>query len=99
MALNLGPVVFTFSQAISFFVNCEGQAEAAELWEKLSAGEEKQRCGWLKDQYGISWQTIPTVLDKILNGQDPKKSREALNTMLQIDKIGSEILKPAYSEG
>src|SRR5205814_8219877 len=59
MALNGGPQ-FTFSPAISFFVKCETQQEVDELWEKLSAGGKKERCGWLKDKYGLSWQIIPS---------------------------------------
>lgn len=58
VALNGGPH-FTFSPAISFFVDCKTQEEVDELWDKLSAGGEKQQCGWLKDRYGVSWQIIP----------------------------------------
>src|SRR5262249_53582691 len=58
MALNAGPQ-FKFTEAISFFVNCETQDEVDQLWEKLSAGGEKSRCGWLKDKFGLSWQIIP----------------------------------------
>ncbi|HET9376331.1 MAG TPA: VOC family protein, partial [Chthoniobacterales bacterium] len=61
IALNGGPL-FTFSPAISFFVDCETQEEVDELWQKLSQGGETQRCGWLKDKYGISWQIIPSAL-------------------------------------
>lgn len=57
IALNGGPQ-FTFSPAISFFVNCKTQEEVDELWEKLSEGREKHQCGWLKDKYGVSWQAI-----------------------------------------
>src|SRR5712691_2585376 len=60
VALNGGPQ-FTFTPAISFFVNCETQQEVDELWEKLSEGGEKNRCGWLRDKYGLSWQIIPTA--------------------------------------
>src|SRR5215510_8675385 len=73
MALNGGPK-FKFTEAISLFVNCETQKEVDELWEKLSAGGEKSRCGWLKDKYGLSWQIIPTALGKMLGDPDPKKS-------------------------
>jgi predicted 3-demethylubiquinone-9 3-methyltransferase (glyoxalase superfamily) len=73
IALNGGPQ-FVFSPAISFFVNCETQEEVDELWEKLSAGGEKQRCGWLKDKYGVSWQVIPSALGEMLNDTDPVKS-------------------------
>jgi predicted 3-demethylubiquinone-9 3-methyltransferase (glyoxalase superfamily) len=65
IALNGGPH-FTFSPAISFLVNCEAQEEVNELWEKLSESREKQRCGWLKDKYGLSWQIVPTVLGEML---------------------------------
>src|SRR5262245_62409707 len=57
-ALNGGPQ-FSFSPAISFFVNCETQGEVDALWEKLSAGGAKNRCGWLTDKYGVTWQIIP----------------------------------------
>ena len=58
MALNGGPQ-FKFSEAISFVVNCETQEEVDEFWEKLSAGGKKDRCGWLKDEYGLSWKSFP----------------------------------------
>jgi len=74
LALNGGPQ-FTFSPAISLFVNCETQQEVDELWEKLSAGGEKQRCGWLKDKYGLSWQIIPSVLGKLLQDKDAEKAK------------------------
>jgi predicted 3-demethylubiquinone-9 3-methyltransferase (glyoxalase superfamily) len=95
-ALNGGPQ-FTFTPAISLFVNCESQQEVDELWEKLSAGGAKERCGWLKDKYGLSWQVIPTVLGKMLNDPDPQKANRVMQTMLQMDKIDIERLKRAYS--
>src|SRR5262249_17841098 len=70
IALNGGPM-FSFTPAISLFVNCETQQEVDELWEKLSAGGEKQRCGWLKDKYGLSWQIIPSALRKLMADKDP----------------------------
>jgi predicted 3-demethylubiquinone-9 3-methyltransferase (glyoxalase superfamily) len=94
-ALNGGPQ-FTFSPAISFFVNCETQQEVDDLWEKLSEGGEKQRCGWLKDKYGVSWQIIPSVLGKMLRDKDGRKSKSVMNAMLQMTKIDIELLKQAY---
>ncbi len=94
MALNGGPV-FTFSPAISFFVNCETQEEVDVLWEKLSEGGEKQRCGWLKDKYGVSWQIIPSALGELLNDKDAGKSEKVMTAMLQMDKIDIEKLKQA----
>lgn len=95
MALNGGPM-FTFSPAISFFVNCETQEEVDNLWEKLSEGGEKQRCGWLRDKYGVSWQIIPTVLGQLLQDKDAEKSKRVMNAMLQMDKIDIAGLKQAY---
>jgi predicted 3-demethylubiquinone-9 3-methyltransferase (glyoxalase superfamily) len=96
-ALNGGPQ-FTFSPAISFFVNCETQQEVDELWEKLSEGGKKERCGWLKDKYGLSWQIIPSALGKMLGDKDPGKSKRVMQAMLQMDKIDIQSLKQAYSQ-
>ena len=95
MALNGGPQ-FTFTEAISFFVNCETQQEVDELWEKLSEGGEKQRCGWLKDKYGLSWQVIPSILGEMLQDKDAEKSKRVMQAMLQMDKIDIKTLKQAY---
>jgi predicted 3-demethylubiquinone-9 3-methyltransferase (glyoxalase superfamily) len=97
VALNGGPQ-FTFSPAISFFVNCETQEEVDELWGKLSEGGATEQCGWLKDKYGVSWQIIPTVLIEMLNDPDPEKSQRVMQAMLQMDKIDIDGLKQAYEE-
>ncbi len=97
-ALNGGPH-FTFTPAISLFVNCETQAEVDALWDKLSAGGEKQRCGWLKDKYGLSWQIIPTALGQMLQDKDPKKSQSVMQAMMQMNKIDIAGLKQAYGQG
>jgi predicted 3-demethylubiquinone-9 3-methyltransferase (glyoxalase superfamily) len=97
MALNGGPL-FTFSPAISFFVSCETQEEVDELWEKLSAGGEKQRCGWLKDKFGVSWQIIPRALGELLQHKDPEKSKRAMTAMLQMDKIDIKRLREAAGQ-
>jgi predicted 3-demethylubiquinone-9 3-methyltransferase (glyoxalase superfamily) len=96
IAFNGGPH-FTFSPAISLFVNCETQAEVDELWEKLSAGGEKERCGWVKDKYGISWQIIPSLLGDLMNDPDEEKSGRVVQAMLQMQKIDIEGLKRAYA--
>ena len=95
LALNGGPQ-FTFSPAVSFFISCETQQEVDELWEKLSEGGEKNRCGWLRDKYGLSWQVIPSVLGKMLQDKDAEKSRRVMKAMLQMDKLDIERLKQAY---
>ena len=96
-ALNGGPM-FQFTPAISFFVDCYSQDEVDNLWEKLSAGGEKSRCGWLKDKYGLSWQIIPTELGKYLNSPDPVKSKRVMEAMLKMDKIDIAGLKKAYEQ-
>ena len=95
IALNGGPL-FKFTEAISLSVNCQTQEEVDELWEKLSEGGEKGRCGWLKDKYGLSWQINPTVLGEMLNDKDPGKSNRVMRAMLQMDKIDIGKLKQAY---
>jgi predicted 3-demethylubiquinone-9 3-methyltransferase (glyoxalase superfamily) len=94
-ALNGGPL-FKFTEAISFFVNCETQQEVDELWEKLSAGGEKSRCGWLKDKYGLSWQIIPSILGKLLQDKNAEKAKRVMTAMLQMSKIDIEALQQAY---
>jgi predicted 3-demethylubiquinone-9 3-methyltransferase (glyoxalase superfamily) len=94
MALNGGPL-FHFTEAISLFVNCETQQEVDELWEKLSAGGQKGRCGWLKDKFGLSWQIIPSGLMTALSNKDPEKAKRAMQAMLQMDKIDIERIKQA----
>ena len=96
-ALNGGPQ-FTFSPAISLFVKCETQQEIDELWEKLSAGGAKNRCGWLQDKYGLSWQIIPPVLGEMLSDKDPRKSLSVMKAMLQMDKIDIKRLEQAYAQ-
>src|SRR5882672_4428263 len=86
IALNGGPQ-FSFSPAISFFVNCGTQAEVDELWEKLSEGGDKSQCAWLKDKFGVSWQIVPTALMKLLQDPDPVKSKRVMQAMLQMTKI------------
>jgi predicted 3-demethylubiquinone-9 3-methyltransferase (glyoxalase superfamily) len=96
-ALNGGPS-FKFNEAISFQVNCESQEDVDYYWGKLSAsGDEKaQQCGWLKDQYGVSWQIVPRVLVEMLSDTDPAKSQRAMTAMLQMKKIDIDELKRAF---
>ncbi len=95
MALNGGPH-FTFSEAVSFIVNCQTQEEIDELWEKLSEGGEKGQCGWLKDQYGLSWQIVPTVLGEMMQDQDPEKTNRVMVAILQMKKINIKGLQQAF---
>ncbi|MGE5925863.1 MAG: VOC family protein [Gemmatimonadota bacterium] len=85
-ALNGGPQ-FSFTPAISLFVSCETQAEVDELWEKLSDGGVRERCGWLRDRYGLSWQIIPAVLGRLMADPDRVRAGRVMSAMLQMDKI------------
>lgn len=95
MALNGGPH-FTFTPAISLFVNCETQAEVDELWDKLSAGGKPNQCGWLADKYGLSWQIVPSILRPLLHDKDPVKSKRVMEAMLQMTKLDIKALQQAY---
>ena len=95
MGLNAGPL-FKFTEAFSFFVTCEDQAEVDELWAKLIAdGGEESQCGWLKDRYGLSWQIVPTALMDALGDKDPAKARRSLEAMLTMKKIDIKRIEAA----
>jgi predicted 3-demethylubiquinone-9 3-methyltransferase (glyoxalase superfamily) len=95
MALNGGPL-FKFTEAVSFFVNCETQEEVDELWAKLSAGGKESQCGWLKDKFGLSWQIIPSALGKMLGDKDREKAKRVMQAMLKMKKIDIAGLQRAY---
>lgn len=95
MGLNGGPL-FKFTEAISLFVDCDGQQEVDELWAKLSASGEPGRCGWLKDKFGVSWQIIPKTLMKMMGDPDPAKSQAVMQAMLKMNKIVIKDLQKAY---
>jgi predicted 3-demethylubiquinone-9 3-methyltransferase (glyoxalase superfamily) len=89
-ALDGGPQ-FTFSPAISLFVNCETQEEVDHFWEKLSDGGQTIQCGWLTDKYGVTWQIVPTVLGELLSSKDEARTArvmQALHGMIKLDIKG-----------
>lgn len=92
------PHAFTFTPAISFFVNCETQEEVDELWEKLSEDGEEHGPGWVTDKFGVSWQVVPTDLAEFLNDPDPVKSQRVMEAMMQMNKLDIERLKEAYEQ-
>jgi len=94
IALNGGPH-FSFTPAVSLFVNCESQEEVDRLWDKLSEGGRKDRCGWLQDKYGLSWQIIPVALMKLMSDPDKQKAGRVMKAMLQMDKIDVRKLEEA----
>jgi len=96
-ALNGGPH-FTFTPAISLFVDCDTQMEVDTLWEKLSAGGEQSRCGWLKDKFGLSWQIIPRQMSQLLRDSNPVKAQAVMSAMMQMTKIDIGVLQKAHSD-
>jgi predicted 3-demethylubiquinone-9 3-methyltransferase (glyoxalase superfamily) len=97
VALNGGPQ-YKFTPAISFVVSCETQEEVDDLWEKLSEGGRKDRCAWLTDKFGVSWQIVPTILSRLLQDKDREKAKRVMQAMLQMDKIDISRLQQAYDE-
>jgi predicted 3-demethylubiquinone-9 3-methyltransferase (glyoxalase superfamily) len=87
---------FTFTPAISFYVNCENQQQVDELWDKLLQGGKADQCGWLVDKYGVSWQIVPTVLIEMLQDKDPVKANRVMQAMLKMIKLDIKILRQAY---
>jgi predicted 3-demethylubiquinone-9 3-methyltransferase (glyoxalase superfamily) len=96
-ALNGGPD-FTFSEAISFQVSCENQDEVDAYWSKLTEGGEEGPCGWLKDQFGLSWQIIPTALPRLLSDPDKEKAQRVMEAMLKMKKIDVGELERAAAQ-
>jgi predicted 3-demethylubiquinone-9 3-methyltransferase (glyoxalase superfamily) len=94
VALNGGPD-FSFSEAISFVVDCETQQEVDMYWETLSEGGEEGPCGWLKDKFGLSWQVVPNALPRLLTDPDTEKAQRVMAAMLEMKKIDIETLERA----
>ena len=95
MVLNGGPE-FTFSEAISFSVSCDGQEEVDRYWYTLSEGGEEGPCGWLKDKFGVSWQIVPTALPELLADPDPQKAQRVMDAMMAMKKLDVADLQRAY---
>jgi predicted 3-demethylubiquinone-9 3-methyltransferase (glyoxalase superfamily) len=97
LALNGGPE-FTFSEAISFQVDCGKQDEVDAFWSALSEGGEEGPCGWLKDRYGLSWQIVPARLPELLSDPDREKAQRVMRAMLSMKKIEIEALEAAAAQ-
>ena len=96
MALN-GGMRFEYTHAVSFKIDCADQAEVDRLWDGLCAnGGQAERCGWLKDRFGVSWQIVPSALVKYLGGPDRAGAQRAMQAMLKMNKLEIAGLKSAY---
>ncbi len=87
---------FAFNEAFSLVVNCESQEQVDYFWDTLSVGGEKGQCGWLKDQFGVSWQVVPTLLGKLMKDADSEKSGRVMNAVMQMKKLDCVALQKAY---
>ncbi len=94
--LNGGPE-FTFSEAISFVIDCGPQEEVDYFWNALTAdGGEPSMCGWLKDRYGVSWQVVPRRLNELMADPDKARANRVIQTMLKMTKIDIADLERAF---
>jgi predicted 3-demethylubiquinone-9 3-methyltransferase (glyoxalase superfamily) len=93
--MNGGPT-FALTEAFSLVVSCQDQDEVDYYWSALSDDAEPGQCGWLKDQFGLSWQIIPTLLTELLRDPDPKKSGRVRDAMMEMSKIECDKLRAAY---
>lgn len=96
MAISAGPL-FKFNESISFIVKCDTQEEIDYYWEQLaSGGGQEGVCGWLKDKYGLSWQVVPTVMDRMMQDKDPDKVARVTQAFLKMRKFDIAALQEAY---
>jgi len=89
-------VDFTFSEAVSFVIDCADQDEVDYYWTKLGEGGEEGPCGWLKDRFGLSWQVTPTALGELASDPDPAKAQAVIKAMLGMRKLVVAELQAAY---
>jgi predicted 3-demethylubiquinone-9 3-methyltransferase (glyoxalase superfamily) len=94
VGINGGPQ-FTFSEAVSFQINCETQDEVDYYWELLSEGGEEGPCGWLKDRYGLSWQVVPAGMEELFTDPNPERAQRAMQAMLGMGKLDIAALRSA----
>ena len=98
MAIDWAANDFTFNEAISFVVNCKDQKEVDYFWDNLSADPNAEQCGWLKDQFGVSWQVVPTVVVEMLKDPDAARSGRVMKAVMQMKKIDIATAKAVYEQ-
>ncbi len=96
MGYNGGPY-FKFSEGLSLFVDCEDQEEVDEYWNNVSAGATPSQCGWITDQFGLSWQIVPRRFMELISDQNPTKVKAVMEAMLQMVKLDVAALETAYN--
>ena len=94
VGINGGPQ-FPFTEAVSFQITCEDQAEVDYFWERLTDGGQEVQCGWLKDRYGLSWQVVPRGMDEVFADADPARAQRAMQAMLGMVKLDIAALRAA----
>lgn len=94
VAINGGPE-FTFSEAVSFQIDCATQDEIDYYWDALTDGGEEGPCGWLKDRYGLSWQVTPAGMGEFFSESEPERARRAMEAMLKMGKIDIAAMRAA----
>lgn len=95
MAISAGPL-FKFTEAISFIITCEDQAEVDYFWDKLSAHPESEQCGWLKDKFGLSWQIVPKQMGEMMSKDSPEQMQRVTQAFLKMKKFDIAMLQKAY---
>ncbi len=99
LGLNGGPQ-YTFTEAVSFQIHCENQAEVDRLWAALKDGGQELACGWIKDRWGLAWQIVPVRLEQLLKDPDQKKARRVMEAMMEMVKIDiAELERAAQRSG
>lgn len=97
LSLNGGPL-FKFNEAFSIVATCDTQEEIDYYWNKLTQGGQEVQCGWLKDQFGVSWQIVPKVLGAMMSDSDSRKSGRVMQAFLQMKKFNIAALERAFNE-
>ena len=96
-ALNGGPK-YKFTEAVSFVVNCETQAEVDHYWDRLSEDAKQIQCGWVKDKFGLSWQIVPNIFLEMIQDKDPARVKRVMDAMLQMKKLDISTLEKAFHQ-
>jgi predicted 3-demethylubiquinone-9 3-methyltransferase (glyoxalase superfamily) len=97
MAMDGGPGhAFTFNEAFSLMATCDTQEDIDRLWDAMSADPEAEQCGWLKDEFGVSWQIVPVEMMDMLSSSDPERARRVMEAFMPMKKLDLETLRLAY---